>query len=108
MHIDLQGSSAEVLLYGATVTSWKSKTDESVGPEERLFVSSKALLDGSKPVRGGIPVVFPCFGAPTLPEHRKLPQHGYARNSIWSWDGKTVMDNEAGVSIRLSELACGP
>ncbi len=31
--------------YGATVTSWK------VGGKERLFVSSKAALDGSKAVR---------------------------------------------------------
>ena len=54
-------------------------------------------------MRGGIPVVFPCFGAPTRPEHSKLSQHGYARNSTWSWDGNTVMDNDAGVSVRLSK-----
>lgn len=80
--------------------SWKSP--ESV---ERLFVSSKAALDGSKPVRGGIPVVFPIFGAPdpAKPKFSALSQHGYARSSKWSWDGKTVMDNEAGVSVRLSQ-----
>jgi glucose-6-phosphate 1-epimerase len=42
-----------VHLYGATVTSWKT------GGQEQLFVSEKAHLDGSKPIRGGIPVVFP-------------------------------------------------
>ena len=36
----------------------------SGGLVERLFVSSKVVLDGSKAVRGGIPVVFPCFGPP--------------------------------------------
>lgn len=66
-------------------------------------MSSKAALDGSKPVRGGIPVVFPCFGAPTHPDHAKLPQHGFARSETWTFEG-VVMDNEAGVSVRLGEL----
>ena len=47
------GDSVEVLLYGATVTSWKSNG------KENLWLSKAAKLDGSKPVRGGIPVVFP-------------------------------------------------
>lgn len=47
------GDSVEILLYGATVISWKSNA------KENLFVSEAAKLDGSKPVRGGIPVVFP-------------------------------------------------
>ncbi|KAI5123750.1 hypothetical protein M0805_000342 [Coniferiporia weirii] len=99
-----KGASLEVLLFGATVISWKSPGPDSTTPVERLFVSSKASLDGSKPVRGGIPVVFPCFGAPdpAHPQHANLPQHGYARSSTWAWDGETVMDNEAGVSIRLT------
>ena len=48
------GESVQVLLHGATVISWKSANGK-----ENLFLSSKALLDGSKPVRGGIPLVFP-------------------------------------------------
>jgi glucose-6-phosphate 1-epimerase len=47
------GQSVAVNLYGATVTSWK------VNGKEHLFVSEKAHLDGSKPIRGGIPLVFP-------------------------------------------------
>ena len=48
------GESVEVLLFGATVLSWKTAKGK-----ENLFVSSKAVLDGSKAVRGGIPLVFP-------------------------------------------------
>ena len=48
------GDRVEVLLHGATVISWKSGNGK-----ENLFLSDKAHLDGSKPVRGGIPVVFP-------------------------------------------------
>lgn len=82
--------------------SWKSGSIREPHPVERLFVSSKAAVDGSKPVRGGIPIVFPCFGAPTHPEHLKLGQHGFGRNEIWEWDGVEVMDNDAGVSVKLS------
>jgi glucose-6-phosphate 1-epimerase len=42
----------KIHLHGATVISW------SVEGKELLFLSSKALLDGSKPIRGGIPLVF--------------------------------------------------
>jgi len=48
------GESVEVLLFGASVVSWKSAAGA-----ENLWVSDAAKLDGSKPVRGGIPVVFP-------------------------------------------------
>jgi hypothetical protein len=48
------GEFVSVYLYGATVASWKLADGE-----EQLFVSSKAKLDGSKPIRGGIPIVFP-------------------------------------------------
>ncbi|KAJ1959264.1 GPI inositol deacylase, partial [Dipsacomyces acuminosporus] len=68
-----EGSSAEIYLFGATVTSWKSKG------QERLFVSRLAKLDGSKAVRGGIPLVFPQFGP------GELPQHGFARNQRWAF-----------------------
>lgn len=47
------GDFVEVLLHGATVISWKSKS------QENLWLSEKAILDGSKAVRGGVPIVFP-------------------------------------------------
>ncbi|KAI8992193.1 galactose mutarotase-like domain-containing protein [Mycotypha africana] len=64
------GSKAEVALYGATVTSWV------VDGIERLFVSKLAKRDGSKAIRGGIPLCFPIFGTK---EQIALPQH--ARNA---------------------------
>ena len=42
------------------------------------------MLDGSKAIRGGIPLVFPQFGlGPAMPK----TQHGFARNSRWEWQG---------------------
>jgi len=48
------GESVTIYLHGATVTSWKLSNGE-----EQLFLSDKAKLDGSKPIRGGVPIVFP-------------------------------------------------
>ncbi|KAL2912942.1 hypothetical protein HK105_207613 [Polyrhizophydium stewartii] len=84
-------SVAEVLLWGATVTSWKYKGIE------RLFVSSKAVLDGTKAVRGGIPLVFPQFGP------GPLPQHGFARVSKWTWGGLSV-ENASETRVEFSLL----
>jgi glucose-6-phosphate 1-epimerase len=61
------GESVEVLLHGATVISWKS------GGKENLWLSDKAILDGSKPVRGGIPICFPvCTPTTTLSTHTNI------------------------------------
>lgn len=96
------GASVTVLLYGATVISWKSPSEgrDDQQTKERLFVSSKAALDGSKPVRGGIPVVFPFFGPATRPEHANFSQHGFARSAQWHYVS-TVLDSAAGVSVQL-------
>nr|OQO19685.1 hypothetical protein B0A51_10700 [Rachicladosporium sp. CCFEE 5018] len=84
------GDSVEVLLYGATVISWRNNG------KENIFVSEAAKLDGSKPVRGGIPVVFPAFGPPPK-DHATggLPQHGFARNSTWEYLGKASSESGA-------------
>ena len=50
----------QILLHGATVLSWQVGKHK----EEQLFLSDKAVLDGSKPVRGGIPLVFPVRDRP--------------------------------------------
>ncbi|CAG8978852.1 hypothetical protein HYALB_00008507 [Hymenoscyphus albidus] len=83
------GESVEILLYGATITSWKNAKGE-----EKLWLSEKAVLDGGKAVRGGIPLVFPVFG--TDPSHAataKLPQHGFARTSTWEFLGKSTSES---------------
>ncbi|KAI1105575.1 galactose mutarotase-like protein [Jackrogersella minutella] len=93
------GESVVILLYGATVISWKDRFGT-----ERLWLSDGAKLDGSKAVRGGIPLVFPVFG--TAPDHvatAKLPQHGLARNSRWEFLGKSSSESTgpSDISVKL-------
>lgn len=94
------GDSVQVYLYGATVTSWKT-SDKT----ERLFLSTAADLSGKKPIRGGIPLVFPVFGPPPK-DHTtgQLPQHGFARNSVWEFLGKSSSESistKADDSVKL-------
>ncbi len=89
-----------IRLYGATVTSWKTSNGA-----EQLFLSEKAILDGSKAIRGGIPVVFPVFGLPPK-DHATggLPQHGFARTSYWEFLGKSTSEStssKADDSVKL-------
>ncbi|KAJ5949076.1 hypothetical protein N7454_000660 [Penicillium verhagenii] len=93
------GESVAIHLYGATVTSWKAFG------QEQLFLSEKAHLDGSKPIRGGIPLVFPVFGPPPKNHATSpLPQHGFARNSNWEYLGKSAAeaaDNQGEQAVKL-------
>lgn len=77
-------TTATILKYGATVISWKENG------QEQLWLSEGAKLDGLRPVRGGIPLVFPVFGKQKNENHPtfKLPQHGFARNSHWEFLGQ--------------------
>jgi len=86
-------TTATVYLFGATVTSWK------VNDKEQLLLSNTAVLDGSKAIRGGIPVVFPQFAQPLA----TMPQHGFARTNQWETVSESLfVDSEkACLSLKL-------
>ncbi|ORX93429.1 galactose mutarotase-like protein [Basidiobolus meristosporus CBS 931.73] len=99
-----EGATTTISLYGATVTSWKVKD------VERLFVSQKAILNGTKAIRGGIPLVFPNFGKAEAPNPASgLPQHGFARVTRWQWLGTVVgAEDEVKVRFGLNDVQIGP
>ena len=78
--------------FGACLLSYKTG---GAGSRECIFVSRDAKLDGSKAVRGGIPLVFPQFGQPDT----SMPQHGFLRTNFWKADDSSVYDNEEGAGI---------
>jgi len=67
------GSSTEVYLHGAHVTSWKSSKGE-----ELFFLSRESVFAPNEPIRGGIPIAFPQFS-----KQGPLKQHGIARTTNW-------------------------
>lgn len=80
------GARATVTLHGATVIEWTAGGSPSASRDENLlFVSDQAVFDGKKAIRGGIPLVFPQFGAGLNGPTGCLPSHGFARVSKWSF-----------------------
>lgn len=67
------GAQAIVTLYGAHLVSWRGADGR-----ERLFCSAQSSLDGSRALRGGVPVIFPQFA-----ERGSGMRHGFARVSTW-------------------------
>ena len=68
-----------------------------------------SALDGSAPIRGGIPIVFPVFGAPSdHPDAPKevtaLDKHGFARNHNWTISTSVAQvseDDKVAVTLEL-------
>lgn len=83
---------AKLSLFGGHVLSYLPRSDN----RDRLWVSSEAILDGSKAIRGGIPICWPWFG-----DHPSgnYPAHGYVRNQ--QWHVAECLDSESGTSIKL-------
>ncbi len=89
---------------GATVTRWDSS---AFGP--LLFVSRDAVFSPGVPIRGGIPLCFPWFGVPRLPQsgapllgaERAAGKHGFARNLDWKFEDAQVGEDGAWV-VRYS------
>mmetsp|Transcript_6093 Transcript_6093/g.6743 ORF Transcript_6093/g.6743 Transcript_6093/m.6743 type:complete len:315 (-) Transcript_6093:53-997(-) len=91
------GASCRIHEFGATVISYKSEDGR-----ENLFVSRDAKLDGSKAIRGGIPLVFPIFGPPDSKSGSTMPQHGFARTNNWKIVDGSQKDTEEHATITFS------
>lgn len=77
--VDNPFAQASVSLYGGHVLSFCPKSDG----RERLWLSKQAVLDGSKAIRGGIPVCWPWFSDSHGQDDVSLPAHGYLRTQTW-------------------------
>jgi len=102
-----ESAGSQVLLAperGALVTSF------SVSGRELLYLDRATLNDGTKNVRGGIPILFPAPGkleADTwhaAGQSGQLKQHGFARNLPWS----VRDDATAGVAAATLSLDSSP
>ena len=89
------GASAVISLLGGQLLSWMTPDGR-----ERLYLSEKAVFDGSQAIRGGVPVCFPQFA--NLGE---LPKHGLVRTRMWSLDTQRCGDDYALVTLSLRDDA---
>ncbi|MCL7752092.1 D-hexose-6-phosphate mutarotase [Guyparkeria hydrothermalis] len=85
---------ATIARLGATVVEYRDASDTDV-----LWLSPTSRLDGSRPIRGGIPVCWPWFGAhPSDPDRGA---HGFARHLPWQIER---MDNDERQAIAVFSL----
>jgi galactose mutarotase-like enzyme len=81
---------------GGLITRW------SVSGREHLYLDEATLLDRTKSVRGGVPVLFPTPGKLVgdawswRGKSGSLKQHGFARNLAWS-----VVERGPGAHLRM-------
>jgi glucose-6-phosphate 1-epimerase len=92
------GAEATITLYGAHLVAWKDG-----GGRERLFCSARSALDGSRAIRGGVPVIFPQFG-----ERGTGMRHGFARVSNWRLTASGVKDGAPFARLELADTDLAP
>ncbi len=91
LEVTTDASSAEVYLHGAHVTDFKKRGEPSL-----LFTSQCSRFEAGQPIRGGIPIIFPWFGA-----RDGEGAHGFARNVSWLLHEATSTP-AGGVSLRFA------
>ncbi len=85
---------AKVALQGAHVYHYQRN-----GEAPLLWRSEASTFEPGKAIRGGIPVCWPWFGTSPDPA---LPQHGFARTTLWNLIGANDSDpEETKIILRL-------
>jgi glucose-6-phosphate 1-epimerase len=90
------GRAAEghVYLHGAHVTHHRP-----TGRRPLLFLSERSQFASGKAIRGGVPVIFPWFGARA--GHPEAPDHGFARTREWAVES-VEHSNDGSVAVTLA------
>jgi len=73
VEVSTEMSTAAIYLHGAQVTHFQKR-----GELPLLFMSQCSRFSEGQPIRGGVPIIFPWFGA-----REGLGQHGFARIHEW-------------------------
>ena len=94
VEIHHRGSHYAALDAGAHVIEWTPPEENPV-----LWLSPLETFTPGKAVRGGVPVVFPWFGAGATGVRK--PAHGFARTSLWR-RSKTVNDRGGRVTVHYN------
>jgi D-hexose-6-phosphate mutarotase len=93
---------AEIYLHGAHVTGW-----QPAGHAPVLWMSEASQWDAAKPIRGGVPICFPWFGAHA--SDAAAPGHGFARLRDWTLvEARDDAQGATHLAFRLTEAAAPP
>lgn len=84
---------AEVYFQGAHVSAWRPEGQDT----PVLWMSRQSAFETGKPLRGGVPICFPWFGAHA--RDASAPAHGFARVRPWTLVG--AREDAAGTLLEL-------
>ena len=96
-YIEIKNSAAEakIALQGAHIFHYKRADEEQI-----LWLSEVSDFEYGKAIRGGVPICWPWFG---FNENKNLPQHGFARVSMWEFIKSDEADEKSSsLTFRLS------
>jgi glucose-6-phosphate 1-epimerase len=97
MVISTPAAEADLYLQGAHLANWTQRGQRPV-----LFLSPQSLFAAGKAIRGGVPIIFPWFGARS--DGKPGPAHGFARTSEWTVESTTQReDGRVEITLALSE-----
>jgi glucose-6-phosphate 1-epimerase len=95
--ISTPAAEADLYLQGAHLANWTQR-----GQRPALFLSPQSLFAAGKAIRGGVPIIFPWFGARS--DGKPGPAHGFARTSEWTVESTTQReDGRVEITLALSE-----
>lgn len=87
-------ATAEIYAQGAQVTHYQRKDEQPL-----LFLSQVSRFESGQPIRGGLPIVFPWFGA-----RDGQGAHGFARTKHWElWEITSMPSGGVRLRFRLPE-----
>jgi glucose-6-phosphate 1-epimerase len=94
---------ASMYLQGAHIAEWTPRGQRPV-----LFTSSRSLFTPGKAIRGGVPIIFPWFGARGV--GKPGPAHGFARTLEWEFENAEMADGgrvSVGLVLKANEVTRG-
>ncbi len=87
-------ATAKIALQGAHIFEYKRS-----GEDDLLWLSEVSDFERGKAIRGGVPICWPAFGL----NNPELPQHGFARTSLFELVSSSEIDTETTeVKLRLT------
>lgn len=93
LDISNKSAQAQIALQGAHLFHFQIK-----GKRPLLWLSESSYFEKGKPIRGGVPICWPWFGAHK--RNKSLPNHGFARTSFWE-HAKTQERDEQETKVTL-------
>lgn len=102
LNIKTQHCSAEIALFGAHLLSFIPNSDG----RERLWLSTTAVMNKSKPIRGGVPICWPWFSNihPNNEINEQRPDHGFVRNQDWHVHAMRETQDETVIMLSPNQL----